>query len=480
MTIYKKCETSLPEYSGAQIYQVIALLIYCVISMSFYFYCNALFESRKGQISNDYYKIILNNTVITLEDLLQKFPLNQSKDIIINISKSDIKTCYKEQCINSNLFGFASTIDKYLPNFINYKIEINRQLLHCNNKILNYDFEKISPISKYNQIAIGIGIDSEYLNIIRDQITKSFLITMIFWTLLLILFIWSIRSENKGVQKFYSYNYKNFYDSELKMAKEDYEHKLQYKEDLLMKRIWDLEYEKEKDIEINHLFSEEANKLAMITHKTESHNYDYPLNDKTLPCSMILYYPNIRGENIRIKNLIEIFSEKFVKSEENISFFITSDQQNVNFASKASLYQIIYSLLTYINFILKEQSLAIKYRVKLDITKEQEGCCLVFEYDGLLIQNEEELFKFSNKFFKKHVNPFLLSVEQIFYVLKADNYNCTISCNNTNFVKINRKVEDRAFGNKQDNIIKLPKKTNKTMGKSDEKIFVTNNVIDHE
>ena len=45
---------------------------------------------------------------------------------IINIDKTDIRSCYEDKCAKANLFEFTSIIDKYVSDFIDYKIEINK------------------------------------------------------------------------------------------------------------------------------------------------------------------------------------------------------------------------------------------------------------------------------------------------------------------------------------------------------------------
>ena len=64
------------------------------------------------------------------------------KNTVIVINQSDIKSCYKNQCIKSNLFEFASVFDKYIPNYIHYKIDINKQVLHRDRKISSYELER--------------------------------------------------------------------------------------------------------------------------------------------------------------------------------------------------------------------------------------------------------------------------------------------------------------------------------------------------
>ena len=49
--------------------------------------------------------------------------------------------------------------------------------------------------------------------------------------------------------------YNNHYDLKLEKVKEDYQNELIIRENALMKKIWNLEYSKEKDTELNYLYS---------------------------------------------------------------------------------------------------------------------------------------------------------------------------------------------------------------------------------
>ena len=238
--------------------------------------------------------------------------------------------------------------------------------------------------------------------------------------------------------------------------KEDYQNELIIRENALMKKLWNLEYSKEKDTELNYLFSQEANQLAILMQGAESFSNRSIDNYKNSLCSVILYYNQREQEIVKTKNLIEIFSNRFANSEDNISIIITSSEQNIKFASKEALYQIIYSIINYIIFILKEQSCTLKYNLKFSILNKRSKLCLFFEYDGFPIHNEEDALKFSNKFLKKNVNPFLLSLNQIFHILKIDNFNCKVGHSEHNFIEITKNTSAKNLNKVINNIIQLP------------------------
>jgi hypothetical protein len=457
MFAFSESRNLLSEYYRTLTIQIVAFIIYfSVITISYNCYDNE-FKNRKNEILNEYYKIISNYSLIKLNHLLQKLPLDQSGiDTVISVDQSDILSCFKQQCIRSNLFEFTSIIDKYIPNFIYYRIDLNKQVLHRNIRIDYYELEKTYHINNYNQLSILVSADSKYWDKIKKQTIKPFLVTIISSSFLLILFILSNKLLNKYIKKFYFSYYKNHYDSELERIKEDYQKELTIRENALMKKIWNLEYSKEKDTELNYLFSQEANKLAVLMQGAESFNTNPLDNCKNSPCSVILYYNQREQETVNTKNLIEIFSNRFANSEDNISILITSSEQSIKFASKESLYQIIYSVINYIIFILKEQSCTFKYNLKFNILNKQSKLCLFFEYDGFPIHNEEDLLKFSNKFLKKNVNLFLLSLNQIFHILRIDNFNCKVGHSELNFIEITKNTSAKNLNKVINNIIQLP------------------------
>ena len=233
------------------------LIIYFITLMLSYQSCNNEFRNRKNEILDEFYQIIFNHSIIKLNDILQKLPLDQTGlNTSVEINQSDIKSCYKEQCIKTNLFEFSSVFDKYIPNYIHYKIDINKQLLHRNRKIANYELERSHHINNYNQLSIQISVEPSYLENIRQKALKAFYITFLSSSLFLVFLILSIRL----IKKYSDELYKNYYTIKLKEYADIQKNALTSKENELMKVIWNLEYSKEKEDEFNYLFSLEANK----------------------------------------------------------------------------------------------------------------------------------------------------------------------------------------------------------------------------
>ena len=98
---------------------------------------------KKNEILQEYYQIIFNHSLIKFTEILNKLPFDQSgKYTTLKIEKSDIIACHKDKCIRRNLFEFSSILDKYTPDYIYYKIDVNKQLLHRNYRLDNYQLEK--------------------------------------------------------------------------------------------------------------------------------------------------------------------------------------------------------------------------------------------------------------------------------------------------------------------------------------------------
>jgi len=95
-----------------------------------------------------------------------------------------------------------------------------------------------------------------------------------------------------------------------------------------------------------------------------------------------------------------------------------------------------------------------KHEVRLIIKSNKKVVELLFEYGGSPITGEKELFKMANIFFKKHANPFLLNINQVFSILKDNGFDCNVKNNRHNIIEIvqkGQKICDQA----DDNIIQL-------------------------
>lgn len=232
----------------------------------------------------------------------------------------------------------------------------------------NYQLTQQYHIDNNNQLSIFISIDRKYLDKLQKQVAKPFTVAFILSTLLLLLFVAYNSLITIYLNSFYLLRYKNHYERKLKKVKENYENEVSIKENALMKRIWSLGYSKDKDKELNRLFSQRANQLALFMQEDGALEIDIDYAKKS-PCYIVLYCKNIPQEDIDTKSIVTNFSDRFINSEENIDINISSSEESIKFASKEFLYQIIYSIINCIIFILKEQPYSNKYNLTFVISK---------------------------------------------------------------------------------------------------------------
>lgn len=438
------------------LYAIAFIICLSLIFASYTYYINQL-SVKTNEILQENYQVILNHSLIKFKEILNKLPSDSSgKSTTIKIEKSDIITCYSEKCKKRNLFEFSSVLDKYIPDHVYYRIDVNKQLLHRNHRLEHYQLEKNYHINDNNQLSIFISINPKYLHKIHKQVVQPFVVTVIASTCLFILFIISTRLLIRYFNDFYFVYYKKLFNSKLEQVKESHKNEMFIKESRLMKKIWNLEYSKDKDGEFNRLFSQKANQLALLLQDKE---YTAAHQDqvKTSHCSIILYQKNTDKSYITTQTIVEKFSDRFSNSEENISVNISSSCQKIAFSSKEFLYQVMYSIINCIIFMLKDQDGSAKYDISFDISKTDSKVCLLCRYNGLPIDSEEEFTKFSNYFLKNNANPFCVSIKQIFFILKKDGFECVVGHDNLNFIKISESQVGKVETKEENNIIKFRK-----------------------
>ncbi|WP_342267584.1 hypothetical protein [Candidatus Tisiphia endosymbiont of Empis tessellata] len=88
-------------------------------------------------------------------------------------------------------------MNKHVPVFIYYKIELNKKFLYSNIKTQNYQIDKIYPINASNQLNISLAINSTYWHKVKADIKRPFWILTAFITanlLLLYCYIFSLKA----------------------------------------------------------------------------------------------------------------------------------------------------------------------------------------------------------------------------------------------------------------------------------------------
>ncbi|WP_395477428.1 hypothetical protein [Rickettsia endosymbiont of Pantilius tunicatus] len=210
-----------------------------------------------------------------------------------------------------------------------------------------------------------------------------------------------------------------------------------------MTKLWDTEFKKTTDVEINYLFNQEVAKTTLLNEKDSLDKQDKKLKrsylEKDLYCSIALYNSSNK-EEIDVRKLIKVFTNRFDKEDEHISFSIKCLEKQIYFSSTAALYQVIYSIINYLFFIIKKQFYNNKHQINLFISNIAGKVSLNFNYSGVPLEKEKDLFAVSSEFTKSHANPFILSIEQIFKILKLNGFNCKVSYDKINLIEISEKA----------------------------------------
>ncbi|WP_342257173.1 hypothetical protein [Rickettsia endosymbiont of Aspidapion aeneum] len=212
-----------------------------------------------------------------------------------------------------------------------------------------------------------------------------------------------------------------------------------------MIKLWDRDLSKTQDAEINYLFRQEAAKVMFLSENNLLNKKDNVISFKKqylqekLHCSIALYNP-LTQEEVNVQKLTKIFIGRFEKEDENISFSILCLEKQVHFSSIAAFYQIIYSIISYLFFLLKKQFSTGKHNINLVITNMVGKLVFNFSYSGVPIEKEKDLFQISNEFARTHPNPFILSIEQVFKLLKLHGFNYKVGYDKSNIIEISEKT----------------------------------------
>jgi len=440
-TCFQRCDL-LKELHKIKFHAVATLIYISVLVISCTDYKNQFIVKKQADLQ-EYYQIIFHYSLVELNDMLSELSFNANKkNILIEIKKSDIIACSdKRKCIKKNLLKFSSTLEKYLPDYAYYEVHINEEILTKNAALDNYQLKKYYALNDKTQLSIYVSLKEAYLDKLNAQTYGPFRLIIISSTLFFILFIVSNRFLIKHSNNFHLSYFGNLFDNKLQIIKKEYDQKISEKENSLMQKIWNVEYKTEKDKEINLMFSQKANQMAFFIPREEGLSLEQYTRIEQQPCSIILYQTNAEKEKISIQKIIKKFSGRFTDLEEGISIIITGSDEYIYFSSKEFLYQIIYSIINCIMFILKEQNSIKNNEIRFDITTYKGKQRLFWSYSGLPIKNKKDLIKLSDKFLNNTANPFCLSMNHIFTILKNDNFDCIVGCDDLNYITITEKIE---------------------------------------
>ena len=440
-----------------------AFIAYGVLIIYLYHYYSVKATEAKQSLLSQYHEKVLTLTENKIKLLYADLSANSDDKTTISVQNHNLVLCANARCAHYNLFKLESSIKQILPDFINCRIELDENLIYSNAQTTSYQVEAARNLVKHLKINVGISISDTYWGEQERLIWQPFWIVLgcAICNILILLLLYG--GFHYFLTKKYEQRYLDKYQSELSEAKVGYEKELKDKDTYFMQKVWDSNFNKQKDLELNYLFTQAANKIAFDNGLYEEfENIDgYKTNDAFrggMPCSIILYQGGNR-EPVNISKLAEAFTGRFSNEAENISCTVTNSIKTHHFSSEAALYQIIYSCISYLFYILRQQLPKSQYSIRLYIDKnDDEKLVLKFIFDGAAFNLEEDLLKMSHPFFKSHSNPFILDLNQVFSVLRSQGFSCSISSDGKlNTIEIvEGDMDDRHYtGDAPNNIILL-------------------------
>ncbi|WP_342257174.1 hypothetical protein [Rickettsia endosymbiont of Aspidapion aeneum] len=146
---------------------------YFVIGLLLFNYYDQKITNTKSLFLDNNYKLILETSLNKLQTLTFKLNTNL-KTSHISLNNNYIKICENEKCINYRLHKFQSLLEQSIPNFNNFKIELNNSLLYSNSISENYEIEKIYYLNQDNKLLISTSIDNNYWKQVVKDIMKPF------------------------------------------------------------------------------------------------------------------------------------------------------------------------------------------------------------------------------------------------------------------------------------------------------------------
>jgi len=429
------------------------VISYVVTTLLLLNYYDGKVKNAKSVFLNNNYQLILETSLHKFKSIVSRLNIDlQASSISLN--NNYIKICENEKCINYELQKFQSLLRQSIPNFNNFKIELNNNLIYSNSIFENYEIEKIHYLNQSNKLLIRVNVDNNYWHQIAKDIKKPFWIIITFLSFSFVVLCYLCRVLSK--------NFEQEYQSKYDIVAKNCDIEVKKCEKLWMTKLWDRDFSKIQDAEINYLFSQEAAKIMFLSENNLLNKKDNVISfekqylEEKLYCSIALYNP-FNQEEVDVQRLIKIFTSRFEKEDENISFSILCFEKQIYFSSTAAFYQIIYSTISYLFFLLKKQFSNGKHDINVVISNIAGKLLFNFSYSGVPIEKERDLFKMSNEFARIHANPFILSIEQIFKLLKLSGFNCRLNHDKSNIIEISEKAikKNKIAKNSRDNVIYL-------------------------
>lgn len=293
---------------------------------------------------------------------------------------------------------------------INYRVEINKKLL-LSNKLdkKNYMLNKKILIGK-SYLEISTSIKSSHLKQINKQYNY--------------IKIWCLIYTNTGILLMVSLASYFAYISNSKksyVAAQKLDSIYQEKELGIKNLLWESEYSRKQDKRFLEMFMQETKRVFIESIVNKDINSIE--NDRK-----ILFRKDVKKE-VKNSEIIKILKDRFDSSKLILCF--KSDVEYTTLGSQASYYQIMYSLIDYIFFLLKSRVENPKIEIELSQNNSIQFC-----FEGVSFETEESLNCSFLKYYKDCSNPMVISPYEIFLALRENRVHCKYYYDAKNYIVI--------------------------------------------
>lgn len=293
---------------------------------------------------------------------------------------------------------------------INYRIKINKKLLLSNksNKS-NYMLNKKLPIGK-SYLEISTSIKSSHLKQI-NKLHNHIKIWCLTYTNTGMLLIASLASYFAYIS-----NSKKFYAAIKKLDSIYQDKELEIKN-----LLWESEYSRKQDKRFLEMFMQESKRVFVESIVNKDVNSIE--NDRK-----ILFRKDVEKE-VKNSEIIKILKDRFDPSKLTLCF--KRDVDCTTLGSQASYYQIMYSLIDYIFFLVKSRVENPKIEIELSQNNSIQFC-----FEGGSFETEESLNCSFSKYYKECSNPMVISPSEIFLALRKSGLGCKYYYDAKNYIVI--------------------------------------------
>lgn len=185
---------------------------YVITGLLLFKYYNQKTIDAKSLFLDSNYKLILETSLNKLQSLASKLNIDlQASNIFLH--DDSIEICRDKNCLELNLLKFQFLLEKSIPNFNKFKVDLNNTSLYSSATSENYEIEKIYYLNQDNKLLISVRVDNNYWNQIAKDIMKPFWFIIVF---LSFSFIALCCVLNKASLRKYDREYQNKYDIAVK------------------------------------------------------------------------------------------------------------------------------------------------------------------------------------------------------------------------------------------------------------------------